>query len=171
MNSNSSICKAIIIGDSAVGKSSMLLRYLSDKFTEECLHTIGIDFKIKDVMIDGQIVKLHIWDMSGQKHLRPPSSESYYLAASAIVFTYDIGNRESFENLTKWVEEVKNHGNDSQIKILVGTKYDTEDKQVTTEEARAFAHTSGCVDYFETSALTGKNVNKVFVSIANRFSK
>jgi len=156
--------KIVLVGDSGVGKTSLFVRYSDDKYAENSVPTVGIDFRFKKV---GKLVELQIWDTAGNEHLRLKDG-SHYRGANAIMFTYDISNKQSFDNLTTWLEEAQKYTDSSVLKILVGTKSDrTADRQVTPEEAAAL----GGIDHrFETSALNGENVDKVFESIAHWLS-
>eukprot|EP01083_Nonionella_stella_P132767 403687_1 len=118
------LLKLLMIGDSGVGKSCLLLRFCDESFTQSFITTIGIDFKIKSMDIDGQRVKLQIWDTAGQERFRTLPS-SYYRGAQGVVMVYDVTRRDSFENLEQWLKEVKlyspNNG-EGVVKLLVGNK-------------------------------------------------
>nr|AFY09909.1 small GTP-binding protein Rab1b [Babesia sp. BQ1/Lintan] len=158
--------KIIIIGDSGAGKSSLLLRFADDTYSESYMSTIGVDFKIKTVKIDNATIKLQIWDTAGQERFRTITS-TYYRGAHGIITVYDVTSRVSFESVKKtWLTDIEKYSNANITKILIGNKIDLEDQRaVTTDEAREFA-TQHNMDYIEASAKTAQNVEKAFESIA-----
>ncbi len=159
--------KLVIIGDSGIGKSCLLHRFADDIYTEAYISTIGVDFKIRTLEIDGRTCKMQIWDTAGQERFRTITS-SYYRGAHGIVIVYDITNRESFTNLEMWLNEVRNYSSSQVQLILVGTKTDLADKrQVQYTEALEFAETHG-MEYIETSAKTAINVEAAFINLANK---
>ncbi|GBE63083.1 small GTP-binding protein [Babesia ovata] len=153
--------KIIIIGDSGAGKSSLLLRFADDTYSESYMSTIGVDFKIKTVKIDNATIKLQIWDTAGQERFRTITS-TYYRGAHGIITVYDVTSRVSFESVKKtWLTDIEKYSNANITKILIGNKIDLEDQRaVTTDEAREFA-TQHNMDYIEASAKTAQNVEKV----------
>ena len=118
--------KLLLIGDAGVGKSSMLLRFTDDTFSEQLQSTIGVDFKVKMITVNGKKVKMTIWDTAGQERFRTLTS-SYYRGAQGIVLVYDVNRRDTFENLNHWLKEVEAYspaaGRDV-VKLLVGNKID-----------------------------------------------
>nr|ACO14891.1 Ras-related protein Rab-39B [Caligus clemensi] len=159
--------RLILIGDSTVGKSS-LLRYFTDgSFGEVSDPTVGIDFFAKLLPVkDGRVMKLLLWDTAGQERFRS-ITRSYYRNTVAALLIYDICNRESFTHVPTWMAEAKKHMEPHKcVFILVGCKYDIAEsgpgiREVPTEEARTFAELHG-LQFLETSAKTGQNVDKVF---------
>ena len=121
--------KLLVIGDSGVGKSCILLRFSDDVFTDNFISTIGVDFKIKKLDINGQQVKMQIWDTAGQERFRTITS-SYYRGAHGIIIVYDITNKESFDHVERWLNEIKTFAGDNVEKVLVGNKCDLESKRV-----------------------------------------
>ncbi len=157
--------KLLIIGDSGVGKSSLMNRFSDNIFNETFINTIGVDFKIRTINMDGKMIKLQIWDTAGQERFRTIVS-SYYRGAHGIMLVFDITNKESFENIPMWYEEIKKHASGSVKKILIGNKSDFETKkQVDYSEAKELADGFG-MDYIETSAKTALNVEKAFYDLA-----
>ncbi|BAT79251.1 hypothetical protein LR48_Vigan04g140500 [Vigna angularis] len=154
--------KLLMIGDSGVGKSSLLLSFTSDSF-EDLSPTIGVDFKVKYLNIEGKRLKLAIWDTAGQERFRTLTS-SYYRGAQGIIMVYDVTRRESFTNLAEiWSKEIELYSTNLEcIKMLVGNKVDKEgDRVVTKKEAVDFARECGCL-FIECSAKTRVNVQQCF---------
>ncbi|KAK7316948.1 hypothetical protein RJT34_00784 [Clitoria ternatea] len=154
--------KLLMIGDSGVGKSSLLLSFTSDSF-EDLSPTIGVDFKVKHLTIDGKKLKLAIWDTAGQERFRTLTS-SYYRGAQGIIMVYDVTRRETFTDLSEvWTKEIDLYStNPDCIRMLVGNKVDKEsDRVVTRKEAIDFARDCGCL-FIECSAKTRVNVQQCF---------
>jgi len=157
--------KILLIGDSGVGKSCLLLRFADDSWTETHISTIGVDFKIKTLEIGGKTVKLQIWDTAGQERFRTITS-SYYRGAQGIILVYDCTDRESFNNVKQWMGEIDRYACENVNKLLVGNKCDLVDqKTVDTATAKEFADSYG-IPFIETSAKTAHNVEKCFVQMA-----
>ena len=155
------LIKFIIIGDAAVGKSNLLVRYTSGQFKEEYQLTIGVEFGSNDVIIGDNTYRIQIWDTAGQENFRS-ITRSYYKNTACAIIVYEISNKKSFENISSWIEECKNTAPKSILMVLVGNKCDLEDnREVTEEEGREFAEKNGML-FFETSAKTGKNVEELF---------
>ncbi|XP_050315890.1 ras-related protein Rab-35 [Anthonomus grandis grandis] len=155
--------KLLIIGDSGVGKSSLLLRFSDNTFTGSYITTIGVDFKIKTVTIDGQRVKLQIWDTAGQERFRTITS-TYYRGTHGVVIVYDVTNGETFANVKRWLHEIDQNC-EVVNRVLVGNKNDTPDRKVVlTEDAQRFADTMN-IQLFETSAKDNINVEEMFMVI------
>ncbi|CAH0549043.1 unnamed protein product [Brassicogethes aeneus] len=155
--------KLLIIGDSGVGKSSLLLRFSDNTFTGNYITTIGVDFKIKTVSIDGQKIKLQIWDTAGQERFRTITS-TYYRGTHGVIVVYDVTNGESFANVKRWLHEIEQNC-DVVNRVLVGNKNDSpEIKVVLTEDAQRFADTMN-IQLFETSAKDNLNVEEMFMAV------
>lgn len=155
--------KLLIIGDSGVGKSSILLRFADDMFSGSYITTIGVDFKIRTINVDGDRVKLQIWDTAGQERFRTITS-TYYRGTHGVIVVYDVTNAESFVNVKRWLHEIDQNC-DIVNKVLVGNKNDQpENKVVETEDAKRFAQQMG-VETFETSAKDNINIEEVFTHI------
>jgi Ras-related protein Rab-1A len=158
--------KLLLIGNSAVGKSSLLLRFSDNIFNESFLPTIGVDFKIRTFDLNTKTVKLQIWDTAGQERFKTITS-SYYKGAHGIILVYDITDRQSFKDIENWLAEVERHANENVVKLLVGNKCDLESaRQVSTEEGKEFAESLG-IKFLETSAKETTNVDKAFFTMAN----
>ena len=155
------IFKLILIGNSGVGKSSILQRYMNKTFEESYKCTIGVDFLMKSVEVKGKKVKLQLWDTAGQEKYKSMVS-SYYRGANVALVVFDITSRSSFESLPLWIENYYKNGPEQKNIILIGNKKDMADqRQVTQEEAEEFSETNNMI-YFETSAKEGDNVDYVF---------
>ncbi|XP_066144888.1 ras-related protein Rab-35 [Euwallacea fornicatus] len=155
--------KLLIIGDSGVGKSSLLLRFSDNTFTGSYITTIGVDFKIKTVHIEGQRVKLQIWDTAGQERFRTITS-TYYRGTHGVIIVYDVTNGETFANVKRWLHEIDQNC-EVVNRVLVGNKNDTPDRKVVlTEDAQRFADTMN-IQLFETSAKDNINVEEMFMAI------
>lgn len=161
--------KLLIIGDSGVGKSSLLLRFADNTFSGSYITTIGVDFKIRTVDINGEKVKLQIWDTAGQERFRTITS-TYYRNTHGVIVVYDVTNPESFVNVKRWLHEIGQNC-DTVCKILVGNKNDDPArKQVETADARRFSEQMG-IRLFETSAKENLNVEEMFSSITHMVLK
>ncbi|BFG19950.1 hypothetical protein CerSpe_062240 [Prunus speciosa] len=162
--------KLLLIGDSSVGKSCLLLRFADDSYVDSYISTIGVDFKIRTVELDGKTVKLQIWDTAGQERFRTITS-SYYRGAHGIIIVYDVTEMESFNNVKQWLNEIDRYASDSVCKLLVGNKCDlVENKVVDTQTAKAFADELG-IPFLETSAKDSINVEQAFLTMANEIKK
>ncbi|KAF0713294.1 hypothetical protein DYB26_004833, partial [Aphanomyces astaci] len=158
--------KLLMIGDSGVGKTCLLLRYANDSFSPTFITTIGIDFKVKNIDLDGKKIKLQIWDTAGQERFRTITT-SYFRGAQGILLVYDVTDRASFNSIRNWVGQIQQHADVHVNKILVGNKCDMlDDKVVSTEEGQALADEYG-IKFFETSAKNNINVEGGFIEIAN----
>jgi Ras-related protein Rab-1A len=157
--------KILLIGDSGVGKSCLLLRFADDSWTETHISTIGVDFKIKTLDIEGKTVKLQIWDTAGQERFRTITS-SYYRGAQGIILVYDCTDRESFNNVKQWMGEIDRYACENVNKLLVGNKCDlVDEKTVDASTAEKFAETFS-IPFIETSAKTAHNVGECFTQMA-----
>ena len=162
MSDHDYLFKIMLIGDSGVGKSSLLSKYVRDEFDKSYISTIGVDFRIKTVKHKNKIVKLQIWDTAGQERFRTITA-SYYRGAHGIVVAFDLTNKESFENISSWLNEIDINSSGNNISlIIVGTKADLVSKRTVSQEViKKFVSENKCI-YVETSSLTGQNVEKAF---------
>ncbi|KAK9787878.1 hypothetical protein WJX73_007617 [Symbiochloris irregularis] len=161
------LIRLLLIGDSGVGKSCLLLRFSDDSFTSSFITTIGIDFKIKKLLLNGKWVKLQIWDTAGQERFRTITS-AYYRGAMGIVVVYDVTDEASFNNVRNWMRNIEQHATDTvSNKVLVGNKCDMDESKraVPYSKGQALADELG-IQFFETSAKTNTNVSEVFQSVA-----
>ena len=165
--------KVVIIGDASVGKTSIILRYVNNTFSDNIKPTIGCDHYEKEIDTGaGQQVKLSIWDTAGQERFRGLAS-SYYKKAKCIILVYDITKKASFEKLDFWRDEIMNFADEDILVVMVGNKTDAQDKrEVLRDEAEAFAQKHGYF-YLETSALENgdQHIQKVFEYVAENINK
>lgn len=155
--------KLLIIGDSGVGKSSLLVRFADDCFSGNYITTIGVDFKIRTIEIHGERVKLQIWDTAGQERFRTITA-TYYRGTHGVVIVYDVCSGESFANVKRWLQEIDQNC-EVVNRILVGNKNDDPSRKVVlTEDAQKYADSMG-IKLFETSAKNNLNVEDMFRSI------
>ncbi|KXS22278.1 GTP-binding protein ypt1 [Gonapodya prolifera JEL478] len=159
--------KLLLIGDSGVGKSCLLLRFADDTYTESYISTIGVDFKIRTIELEGKTVKLQIWDTAGQERFRTITS-SYYRGAHGIIVVYDTTDKDTFHNVRQWMQEIDRYASEGVNKLLVGNKADLVNKrQVETAEAKEFADSLG-IPFLETSAKNATNVEQAFLTMAKQ---
>ncbi|CAK8543930.1 unnamed protein product [Lathyrus sativus] len=159
--------KILLIGDSGVGKSCLLLTFISSSSVEDLSPTIGVDFKMKTLTVGGKRLKLTIWDTAGQERFRTLTS-SYYRGAQGIILVYDVTKRETFTNLSEvWSKELELYSTNREcVKMLVGNKVDRDSERVVSkEEGLALAKELGCL-LLECSAKTRENVEKCFEELA-----
>ncbi|KAH0918736.1 hypothetical protein HID58_026396 [Brassica napus] len=143
----------------------LLLRFSDGSFTTSFITTIGIDFKIRTIELDGKRIKLQIWDTAGQERFRTITT-AYYRGAMGILLVYDVTDESSFNNIRNWIRNIEQHASDNVNKILVGNKADMDESKraVPTSKGQALADEYG-IKFFETSAKTNLNVEEVFFSI------
>ncbi|KAI8798948.1 Ras-related protein Rab-33 [Biomphalaria glabrata] len=166
------IFKIIVIGDSNVGKTCLTYRFCSGKFPDKTEATIGVDFREKQLDVDGENIKLQLWDTAGQERFRKSMVQHYYRNVHAVIFVYDITKISSFENMHQWIEECDRHNLNKHIpRILVGNKCDMMDRiAVNTNMAQKFAD-SHSMPLFETSAKDddrANHVDAIFMTVAHK---
>ena len=154
------IFKIITLGESGIGKTSLIKRFAHDIFEENRVPTIVVDFLIKVLDIENKIIKIQLWDICFSTRLRIVSS-SYYRRTNGAIVAYDISDKRSFDRVKLWINGVKKYSNKETNIVIVGTKCDILDREVTEEEGKKLADELG-VKYFETSAKTGYNVNEAY---------
>jgi len=158
--------KLLLIGDSGVGKSCLLLRFADDTYSESYISTIGVDFKIRTIEHDGKTIKLQIWDTAGQERFRTITS-SYYRGAHGIIVVYDVTDSDTFDNVKQWLQEIERYASENVKKLLVGNKSDlTQKKQVDHSTAKEYAKQLD-IPFLETSAKANTNVEQAFITMAS----
>jgi len=163
------LIKLLLVGDSGVGKSCILVRFADDSFTQSFIATIGIDFKIRTIELDDKRIKLQIWDTAGQERFKTITT-AYYRGAMGILLVYDVTNEATFDSISGWMKAIEQHASDSVNKVLLGNKADTSgalvsQRRVTTERGQKLAAQFG-MKFFETSAKNNINVDTAFYTIA-----
>ncbi len=160
--------KILLLGDSSVGKTCFLMRYVDNTFQEIHMSTIGLDYKLKTVQLeDGKMVKIQIWDTAGQDRFRS-ITKNYYKGAHGIVLIYDVTNKKSFENVSNWINQIREEVSDKVTIVLVGNKIDEEEKRVvTTEQGKKMADDFKLM-FFECSAKTGVNIDSTFNELVKK---
>lgn len=160
----------MLIGDSGVGKSNLLSRFTRNEFNLESKSTIGVEFATRSIVVDGKRIKAQIWDTAGQERYRAITS-AYYRGAVGALLVYDIAKHLTYENVERWLKELRDHADDNIVIMLVGNKSDLRHlRAVPTDEARAFAEKNG-LSFIETSALDSTNVEASFQHILSAIYK
>ena len=159
------IFKVLLLGNSDVGKSSLILRYVDGTWSNTFIPTIGVDFKVKTIEVDNKKIKMQIWDTAGQERFRTVIA-SYFKGSHGVLLIYDVTNKTSFKQLESWLEIIENNASEDILKILIGNKIDLEeDREVTKEEGQSFANMHN-IQFMETSAKMNTNVNEAFEALA-----
>eukprot|EP00918_Siedleckia_nematoides_P007163 GHVU01015580.1.p1 GENE.GHVU01015580.1~~GHVU01015580.1.p1 ORF type:complete len:210 (+),score=43.19 GHVU01015580.1:316-945(+) len=159
--------KLVLIGDSGVGKSCILLRFADDAFTDTYITTIGVDFRFRTIDVDNKVTKLQIWDTAGQERFRTITS-AYYRGADGIIVVYDVSDRESFNHVNEWLCEIDKYASPEATRVLIGNKSDlSAERAVTTQEAMTKAQELG-IGFAECSAKSSQNVEDAFLMVARK---
>lgn len=168
MNDYDYLFKIILIGDSGVGKSCILIRFSDDKYRETYISTIGVDFKIKTIEHDHKIIKLQIWDTAGQERFRNITS-SYYRGSHGIIIVFDLTDKESFENIQDWIREINKYAFEGVSKIIVGNKSDLYDRRMVYNGS-GYAKSLN-IPYIETSAKNADNIDELFYQMSSQMKR
>ncbi|KAH0916380.1 hypothetical protein HID58_030826, partial [Brassica napus] len=156
--------KVVLIGDSGVGKSNLLSRFTKNEFNLESKSTIGVEFATRTLKVDEKVVKAQIWDTAGQERYRAITS-AYYRGAVGALLVYDTTRRATFENVDRWLKELKNHTDPNIVVMLVGNKSDLRHLlAVPTEDGKSYAEQESLC-FMETSALEATNVEEAFAEV------
>lgn len=156
--------KVVLIGDSGVGKSNLLSRFTRNEFNLESKSTIGVEFATRSIHVDDKIVKAQIWDTAGQERYRAITS-AYYRGAVGALLVYDVTRHVTFENIERWLKELRDHTDSSIVIMLVANKADLRHlRAVSTEDAKSFAERENLF-FMETSALESLNVENAFSEV------
>lgn len=157
--------KLLLIGDSGVGKTCILVRFSEDAFNSTFISTIGIDFKIRTVDIEGKKIKLQIWDTAGQERFRTITT-AYYRGAMGIMLVYDVTNEKSFDNIRNWIRNIEENAAADVEKMILGNKCDLEESREVSRERGQLLADEHQVRFMETSAKSGQNVEQAFIQLA-----
>jgi small GTP-binding protein len=161
------LVKLLMLGDSAVGKSSLVMRFCEARFESNFVLTIGIDFKWKQVERNGKKLKIQVWDTAGQERFRT-ITPAYYRAAMGVVIAYDITDQASFEHVEFWLTQLEQHGDANVQRVLVGNKSDLDSlRKVARQDGEELASRFNMA-FFETSAKSGETVEEAFLHIADQ---
>ncbi|KAK7302870.1 hypothetical protein RJT34_13767 [Clitoria ternatea] len=156
--------KVVLIGDSGVGKSNLLSRFTKNEFSLESKSTIGVEFATRSIKVDDKVVKAQIWDTAGQERYRAITS-AYYRGAVGALLVYDVTRHVTFENVERWLKELRGHTDANIVVMLVGNKADLRHlRAVSTEESTTFAEQEK-IFFMETSALESMNVENAFTEV------
>ena len=153
--------KLILIGDSYVGKSNILLKYLKNQFNENSKTTVGVEFGTKNIIINNKRIKIQIWDTAGQERYRSITS-AYYKGAKGALIVYDITRKNTFDNIDKWITDLKLNGDENICIIILGNKSDLIDKREINKNDGIKKAEMYKTAFLETSALNGDNISKAF---------
>ncbi|XP_071143607.1 ras-related protein Rab-10-like [Mytilus edulis] len=163
--------KIILVGDPAVGKTSLVRRFTTGRFQQEYKSTIGVDFTVQTLQLDGKIVKLQIWDTTGQERFRSLTT-GYYRNAHAALVVYDVTNTESLHNCVRWMNDVSMYSGQDIPKLLLGNKCDKlSGRTVSSSDGEHFARKHNMMSFSETSAKDGRNVDDAFYKLAQELSR
>ncbi|XP_009416427.1 ras-related protein Rab11D isoform X3 [Musa acuminata AAA Group] len=156
--------KLVLIGDSGVGKSNLLSRFTKNEFNLESKSTIGVEFATRSISVDGKVLKAQIWDTAGQERYRAITS-AYYRGAVGALLVYDVTRRATFENVSRWLRELRDHTDPNIVVMLIGNKSDLRHLvAVPTEDGKAYAERESLY-FMETSALDATNVENAFAEV------
>ena len=159
----------VVIGDSQVGKTALILRYIQDRFDNTFDTTLGVNFRRKKLILDNSKVFMQIWDTSGQERFRT-IIRSYYSRAMGVVLMYDCTDPKTYQDIKLWMLQIDNHASKDAVKVLVASKYDQQNVQISPEKGQMLAD-SYEIPFFITSSMTGQNVNEVFNYVAQEIFK
>ena len=161
------LMKLILVGDSGVGKTNILSKYLKNNFDPDSKATVGVEFGTKNIEIDNKKIKVQIWDTAGQERYKSITS-TYYKGAKGAFIVYDITRKSTFDNIDKWIGDLKNNGDENMIVYLVGNKSDLNDmREVRKDEAMTKSEKYN-IAFSETSALYGDNIHKIFQDLMEK---
>jgi Ras-related protein Rab-1A len=162
--------KILLLGDSSVGKTCFLKRYIDDTFQDVYLSTIGFDYKYKFITLeDGKKIKLQIWDTAGQERFRT-IGKGYYKGAHGIILIYDVTSQKSFDSIKTWLNEIKSEASNKVCVFLVANKIDIEERLISREDGEEIAKNNN-LEFYESSAKDNINVSEVFQDLAEKINE
>ena len=162
--------RIMLLGDSNVGKTSILKRYCKNQFSESYISSVGIDFETKYIKVDEKTINLQIWDTAGQERYKV-ICKNYYNKSDGFIIVYDITNKSSFDSIVNWVEDIKELASNDNKNIILGNKCDLEsERKINKEEGDNLAKKYNC-QFFEVSAQNGKNIDKSFLCLVQSILK
>ncbi|CAH3142067.1 unnamed protein product [Porites lobata] len=162
--------KILILGDSGVGKTCLIFRFIENIFSDSYISTIGIDCRSKIVDLDGKRVRLQIWDTAGQERFRTLTS-AYFRGAMGIVLVYDVTTEDSFKHIAQWLQNIQDNASPDVCKVLVGNKIDCDDERVIDTDKGKSISENADLEFFETSARTGDGVSEAFFAVARQIKE
>ncbi len=164
------LIKYIIIGNCGVGKSNITMRFLYQKFCDNYVHTIGVEYGAKNIIVDNVDYRIQIWDTAGQENYRSVT-RSYYTNCSCAFIVYDVTNNNSFKDIKDWINDCRKYTRSSILYVLIGNKIDLDNERIITyEQGEKYAKNNGML-FFEVSALTGENIDNCFISSIKNISE
>ena len=164
------IIKALLLGDSNVGKTLLIGKFIDNEFSENTLNTIGLDLKCTSIIINNKKISLQIWDTAGQEKYKSMTT-SYYRGVNIIFIVYDVTNQESFNHVKNWIADIDKFAKINVMKVLVGNKIDLIDKRVISKEEGINLSKKYKIKFFETSAMLGEGVKEMFETICIDYTK
>ena len=160
--------RLMLIGDSNVGKTSIIKRYCNNQFSPSYISTVGIDFETKYLRLNGKIINLQIWDTAGQERYKV-LAKNYYKNSDGFIIVYDITDKKSFNNVANWITQIKDSASENVKCVLLGNKCDLEElRQVDINQGKDLANNYH-LKFYETSAQKGNNIQKVFTDLVKGF--
>ena len=162
--------KVVLVGDSSVGKTNIMSKYLKNEFHEDSKATVGVEFGSKQFTVEGHQIKAQIWDTAGQERYKAITS-AYYKGAKGAFVVYDITRKQSFESVDRWINDIKAAADKNLTIIIIGNKCDLEDQRQVNKEQGEEKAKSNEVAFMETSALSGENLDKAFEKMVNEVFK
>ena len=162
--------KVVVVGDSGVGKTNLIKRFVSNEFKSDSKATVGVEFLSKNFIINGEIFKIEIWDTAGQERYKSITT-AYYKGAKGAMIVYDVTNQTSFDNVDKWYNEIKEKASKNINLIVIGNKNDLIDKKIINSESSIEKAKSFGIAIMETSALSASNVKEAFYLILKEMYK
>lgn len=159
--------KILLIGDSGVGKTCILCRFANNEFNRSHISTIGIDFKMKTIVVEGKRIRIQMWDTAGQERYETITTQ-YYRRAQGIILVYDITRQETFNNIRKWLRYVDEHASNNVQRLLLANKCDAEDERMVWKDQGARLAAEKSIKFYETSAQSDINIDEAFTEICRQ---